>query len=33
MSTTKIKALLAVFGLLVSALGMGVAVYEATRKE
>ena len=33
MKTSKIKALLAVFGLLVSAAAMGVAIFEATREE
>lgn len=33
MSPTKIKALLAIFALLISGLGAGVAIYEATRKE
>ncbi len=33
MKTTKIKALLAIIMLMVSGLGAGVAIYEATKKE
>ena len=33
MKTSKIKAILAIFTLLLSGLGAGVAIYEVTKKE